>query len=39
MLADSIFRILVAKGQSNGETQNTDGRHHSEDGWNAEVVF
>jgi hypothetical protein len=35
----SIFRILVSKDQGNDQTQNTDGRHHSEDRGDAKLTF
>jgi hypothetical protein len=35
----SIYRILVSKDQGNDQTKNTDGRHHSENCWDAKLTF
>jgi hypothetical protein len=35
----SVFSILAAKSQSNNQTQETDGRHHSEDCRDAKLTF
>jgi hypothetical protein len=35
----SIFRILATEDHGGCHTQKADGRHYSQDRWNAELTF